>query len=178
MRRALAAGLAMLLAMHADRARADPGAPEIDPARLRREDAQRLEAVQRRLEAGAPAEPRTGDSADGGAGGAGAGAGGGIDPRRAQRAGNDPNQRLAGLVLVGTAGATALVSASLFEIDALDPKHDHDAANTVAALLGVTAVITAVAGVGVLVSSRHPPRVQVAPVVTPQALGLAALGQF
>jgi hypothetical protein len=176
MRRALAAGLAMLLAMHADRVRADPGAPEVDPARLRREDAQRLDTVQRGLEAGAPAEPRTGDGADGGAGGAG----GGIDPRRAQRAANDrdPAQRLAGLVLVGTAGATALLSASLFEIDALDPKHNHDATNTVAALLGVTAVITAVAGVGVLVSSRHQRRVQVAPVMTPQALGLAALGQF
>ncbi len=157
MRRALGAGLALLLA--ADSGRADPATPQLDAAHLQREDAQRIDEHQRQVDANAPvidAEPLA-------------------PPARPPA----PDGPVSGYVLLAVGGSGVVLSAALLAASALDDLDSHTTRNTVAAVIGLAAIGAVGAGIGIVISSRRShATVSLAPAAGPDGFGVAAVGKF
>jgi len=178
MRRVLGCGLALATALNAvaGRAvRADPAAPQIAPIHLSREDAQRLREQQRWLDVpGAPAVPGLGATSP-------------DDPeepppppppRGSREMTSVRGEHIAGGLLIGLAGATALVALGYFAAsataDQVNDKSPNDDGTIGLALLGVSA-LAGISG-GILLSRQ--PKLQVAPIATSRSVGLAFTGRL
>jgi len=130
--------------------RADPAVPQISPLHGQREDAQRIGEQQRELDGERAPAPLPIPVAD------------------ARPAVPDPPRGSnAGALLIELAGISALVTVPLVAFDS----SRSDAALVV---LGAT-VVTGAVGVALVLSNRS---VQVAPTVTPRAVGLAISGRL
>lgn len=161
--------LATALALAAARgAQADPTVPQVSPQPARREDAQRLREQLRGVDRAAPAPPEvvpvTTTSAAPGA------------PPAASSTGETttrPGLRTAGIALLAIAGASALTTISLIASTPSDPAtaSDYDTAKVA---FGLATGVAATAGFILLAHSK----VQVAPTVTPRAVGLAISGRL
>jgi hypothetical protein len=164
MRRLLATALALGAARGAQ---ADPAAPQISPQPARHEDAQRLREQLRGLDRGTPAPPAvplltTGSAPTGSPAASTADA-----PVR-------PGFRIAGIVLLSIAGASAITTVGLFAGTPNDPA-EAASYDTPKLAFGLTTLVAGVAGFVLLGQSRS---VQVAPTVTPKAVGLAISGRL
>lgn len=155
MRRGLAIGLAIGLAVHAQTVRGEP-APGVNPARLQREDAARIDDQQRRLDHD-PAAPRGDDTV-------GPGAASEVDRTTAHR------MRIASGVLFGVAAGSALTAGPLFAIWDERAADHRGSLGTWAAVFAASAVVTGAAGFTLFMASRH---VRVAPAVSASELGFS-----
>lgn len=140
-------------------AHADPGAPPLAPLRRQREDAQRMREQQRTLEGerGTSAAPAP------------------VPARSTALLVPESNpRRTAGQVLLVVSAASAAASFLLYT-SSLDPS-DQDSSDTDWAVgLLATSALTGVVGFALVLSGRG---VQVAPAVTPNAVGLALTGRL
>lgn len=149
--RALATCL-VVLAWHG--AHADPAAspPPLSPTQGRREDAQRLREQLRDVERERPPVEAL--------------------PVPPSRAGDPrPTSRVAGVVLLCVAGASAVTTVALYAASP-DDASAYDNAKTVGL---VATAITGVVGLGIVISAHQ---VQVAPAVGPKTAGLAISGRL
>lgn len=151
MRQLLRVGLAVL-AVSSGPVAADPATPQLSPLHRQREDAQRLQDQQRDIE---HAQPAVAAPAANRAPAAPAG-----DTRH--------TTRNAGLVLLGVAGLSGLISLPL-------RGSDDSSDNTLSDLLLVTAAITATGGIVLVLSDRA---VRVAPTVTARSVGVTLMGRL
>jgi hypothetical protein len=189
MRRVLVVGVSLAFVVSASphRVCADPTTPQISPIHLQREDAQRLRDQQRGLDGeppvvtpaprvpGAPAAPAPGTPAPVVVDPTAAGA-----PRKpppVPEVHSGRGQRTAGIVLVGVAGLSALISVPLLiagsgpdEGDA-DIKNLHDGWTTTGEVFLVTALATGVIGISLIATSKS--SVQLVPVATSSSAGVA-----
>ena len=160
MRWLLGTGLAVLIA-HGD-VRADPNAPQVTPLPGRREDAQRLREQLRGLERvpvpAAVTLPSTAAAATV--------PGASTEPT--------PTNKVA-VALLTIAGVSGLSTLGL--VIASSPGSNGSDYDTVEAALGVTAAVTGALGLFTLIKSQNQ-SVQVAPTVTPKAVGLAISGRL
>jgi hypothetical protein len=156
MRRFLVIAFALLVAPGA--VRADPSAPQITPVPGHREDAQRLRDQLRGLDH--ESAPRTADAPTP------------TPPAPAEPSPSNP-ARTAAVVLLTVAGAATL--GTLGTVVSSPNTGDTSNYDTAATVLGITAVVTGAIGYVLLVKSRS---VQVAPTVTPGAVGLAISGRL
>lgn len=138
---------------------ADPGAPQLGPLRRQREDAQRMREQQRTLEsergqsaALAPVPARSSAL---------------LIPERNPR-------RTAGQVLLLVSAVSATASAVAFTLS-VDPLDDDSSDTDWAIGLLATSAVTGVIGFSLVLSGRA---VQVAPAVTPNAVGFALTGRL
>jgi len=162
MRWLLGTGLAVLIA-HGD-VRADPSAPQVTPLPGRREDAQRLREQLRGLErVPVPAAVTLPSAAAAATTVPGAAS---TEPAPTNKV------AVALLTIAGVAGV-----ATLGLVVAASPGSNGSDYDTVEAALGVTAAVTGALGLYALIRSRNQ-SVQVAPTVTPNALGLAISGRL
>src|ERR1044071_651533 len=160
MRRLLGTGVAVLIA-HGD-VRADPSAPQVTPLPARREDAQRLREQLRGLEGVRVPAAVTLPSA---------GAAATMAPGAASTEPTPTNKvAVALLTIAGVAGISTLGL-----VIAASPGSNGSDYDTVEAALGVTAAVTGALGLFTLIKSQGQ-SVQVAPTVTPKAVGLAISG--
>lgn len=148
MRWLVAIGLALLVivpgAVHAD-----PGAPQLDPAHGRREDAQRLREQLPGVDREAiPAPAPAGPAAP-------------VEPPHSEH-------ETAGAILLCIAGGAGAAAGTLY----LAAPSDYNELRTE---LLVTALATGVAGLTIVLWNRS---VQAAPTVTPRAVGLAIAGRL
>jgi hypothetical protein len=174
MRRVLVVGVSLaFVAPH--RVCADPTTPQISPIHLQREDAQRLRDQQRGLDGEPPAAPAPGAPVPGAPAPTAAGA-----PRKpppVPEVHSGRGQRTGGIVLVGIAGVSALISVPLLIAgsgpDDGDPsfKSVHDGWTTAGEVFLVTALVTGVIGISLIATSKS--SVQLVPVATPNSAGVA-----
>jgi len=142
---------------------ADPATPQLDSAHLQREDAQRMDEQQRRVDPGTQVQD--------------------TEPKPAPaRPPDRSNTRTTGFVLLGVGATAAVLSTSFFAASALDETEEHPTRNTIAALIGVSAATAMVAGVALIITGRKsrpdPRTVQLVPVASPETVGLVAAGRF
>jgi hypothetical protein len=163
MRRALGLCLALSIATRGDDASADPSAPQLSPVHLQREDAQRLADQQRRLDRDNP-PPATMPGAQ--------------TPAAAEPATRtDRSRKIAGGVLLGVAGVSALVSLPLLQLGSSDSISGRSSsASDFAAIALVTAVVSGLTGIVLLSTSKS--TVQLAPTVTPNGAGVSLFGRL
>jgi hypothetical protein len=159
MRRGLVLSLAVIVT-HTQSLQAEP-APGVNPARLQREDAERIDDQQRRLDHD-PTVPAY-DAARAAAAAAE------VDSANAHR------MRVASGVLFGVAGASLLAAGPLFAIWDERKPADRGSLGTWATVLAVSAGVTGAAGFTLFMASRH---VRVAPVATGRELGLRVVGEL
>jgi hypothetical protein len=180
MRRVLVVGvsLAFVVPASAHRVCADPTTPQISPIHLQREDAQRLRDQQRGLDGEPPvATPSPGTPAA-------APVSTGPDPASASRTPppmpevhNRRGRRTGGIVLVGIAGASALIAVPFLVAgsgaDDSDPdfKSVHEGWTTTGEVFLVTALVAGVVGITLISTSKS--SVQLVPVATSNSAGVA-----
>jgi hypothetical protein len=173
MRRALGAGLALVIAARTGAVRADPRAPQVDPIRAQREDAALLERERTGLDrdARAPAPgpiasdgpapvPRTPD----------------VRPEGTTTMVTDPRKVATGGILLGVAAVSALSSLAVLPLDTPLAGDNQDTYQTLFKVLVATAAVSGTAGIVFLVTSRS--RVRVAPAITPRSAGLSISGEL
>lgn len=159
MRWLVATGLALAAtgAVHAD-----PAVPQLNPQPARREDAQRLREQLRVLDREPPPPAQTMATTSGPS------APPVPPPRTVHR------YTAAGITLIGTAAASGLSAIVLYASRPSDGA-DHADLDTATSLLALTAGATGIVG---LVLLNHQTPVQVAPTITPHAVGLAITGRL
>jgi len=177
MRRVLVVGVSLAFVVPAHRVCADPTTPQISPIHLQREDAQRLHDQQRGLDSAAPAAavpPRTPVAA---AAPVDPDPGAPRTPPPVPEYHSGRGQRTAGIVLVGVAGVSALISVPLLiagaEPDDGDPnfKSVHDGWTTTGEVFLVTALTAGVIGIALIATSKS--SVQLVPTATSSSAGVA-----
>lgn len=156
--RTLRIGLAVALALAAWRpVLADPATPQLSPLHRQREDAQRLTEQQRNLDPVEPVDPATAPTP-------------GMLSTRTRH-----TTRGAGLALLGVGGVATVLSLPLFAADTSGSGESDGTYATLAKVFLATGLVSAVAGIGLLAADRQ---VQVAPTVSPKAIGLAIMGRI
>ena len=161
--RSLASGLAALaaLVLGGGAAIADPAAPQLSPLPGHREDAQRLRDQLRELdrEPGPKAAAVTATAP--------------LPTTPAEPVAGSSGSKVGGVVLLSVAAASGIATLGLLASASPGPNgSNYDTAETV---LGITAAASATLGVLLLIKSQQ---VQVAPTVTPRAIGLAISGRL
>jgi hypothetical protein len=163
MQRSLAAGLALVIAAHAGGVRADPGAPQVDPIHLQREDAQRVREQQRELDRA----PRAATA---------------VPVPRPPIAADPPahhDMRPVGVVLLGVAGVSAITTVS-FAFAAAIPGPRQDTYETGEAIFLVTTAVAGLAGIVLIATGRSSSSssFQLGPTATSTSVGLAISGRL
>ena len=181
MRRVLGFGLALATAVTPGGTRAvyaDPVAPQVAPIHLQREDAQRLRDAQRGLDGPNDAPPVPAPAA--------------LPPLATPEVPPPPPPRgttemtsvraehITGGLLIGLAGATALVSLGYlaasavpsYDVNGQKVENDDGSIGLVFLVVSVTAGIT-----GTILLTRQP-KLRVTPVATPTSVGLALTGRL
>jgi len=157
--RTLAALCLAVWAAHGGAAQADPAAPQVNPAHDRREDTQRLREQLRSLERAPAADGLTAPAAP---------------PVLVEQ----PRSRgvtLAAQIMLGAAALTGLGAIALYATAPSDPADDSGVLEVARPVLAATTVLVGIGGIAVLVAGRP---VQIAPTVTPRAVGLAITGRL
>jgi hypothetical protein len=161
MRQLLCVGLAAAAAGSGGRVAADPAAPQISPLHRQREDARRLTEQQRSLERPAPREAVSAPAAN--------------PAPPVPSGGTRHTTRNAGLVLLGIAGASAIIALPLRSFSTPNPGEGQSASDSLSDLLLVASAITATGGIVLVLSDRS---VAVTPAVTLHAVGVTIMGQL
>jgi hypothetical protein len=173
MRRALGAGLALVIGARAGVGRADPLAPQLNPVHGQREDAVLLETQRASLDRQAPRPDAPDGSALAGAAPAGAPDGA---PEAATTVVTDHRMVGAGAVLLSVAALSGLASLVVLPLDTPLAGDNQDTYQLLFKVLLTTTVISGTTGIVFLVTSRS--KVRVAPAITPKSAGLSIFGEL
>lgn len=153
----------MVVALHGVAASADPAAPQVAPIHLQREDSQRIRDQQRSLDDATASAPIAIAAR----------------PPAPVEVYSATGAHVAGGILLGVAGISALASLTYFSLNASTPSTSFDGTpnqndyGTIGAVLLITSLLAGATGF-VLVTRRS--TVQLAPTATHGSVGLAITG--